>query len=807
MTETSPQSDSKPFELEQVDARGRTLGGMVEHVVFHSAESGFCVLRVKVESQGDAATVVGKCPSVRAGERVRAEGEWTTNPSYGRQFSASILTVIPPSSLDEIEAYLGSGMIKGVGRTMAKKLVNRFGEQVLEVIEHQPERLTDVPGLGKALAKKITEAWEEQRAVKDIMLFLQSKGLSRLRADRIFEAYGGRAIETVSANPYQLAKDIRGIGFVLADELAAKLDIAKDSPFRLGAGLHHVLEEAMGKGHAGLPRAWLIERAADLLQAPSEALDPVLDGEIETERLIADKVDDIDCVFLPVMHAAEDDIAQALIARAWQDPPWRIRDIESAVASAEAALGLELAEEQREALRLAYRSRLLIITGGPGTGKTTLVKAILKGLEKSGIDILLATPTGRAARRLGDVAGRETKTIHKLLEAQPGKGFHRGPDRPLTGDLLIVDEMSMVDIPLMQALCAALPDEIALHLVGDVEQLPSVGPGQILRSLIDCGKLPVIRLETIFRQAAESRIIKNAHRIKNGRMPDLSRPPDGDLIDFYAIRTSTAEHTADMLVELVTKRVPERFDVDPVNDIQVLCPTNRGPVGTRHLNERLQAILNPQAIDHIEQMGIRLRHRRQGDADRERLRARGLQRRYRPHQGDRSARAASHRHHRPPRSHLRLRRTRQPSTSLRRHRAQGPRLRIPGRRPPARPPAGPQSPPQSGLHRNHQGETAGGGAIGTRRLGAGGRAAPGGQALVTASGFVVRLVHFPIIRNQPAPPPDHPMRGYPMGGREGVRAGADFIGSENALEKRTNDAPQIHHPSIRSDATLGGSRC
>ena len=604
MAETSPQSVTNAlFKLEQVDAPGRTLAGVVEHVVYRSADSGYHVLRVKAEGEREAVTVVGHASSISPGERIRAEGTWGQHPSYGRQFAAQSLTIIPPSSLDEIEAYLGSGMIKGVGRTMAKKLVNRFGEQVFEVIEHRPERLTDVPGLGKQLAKKITEAWEEQRAVKDIMLFLQSKGLSRLRADRIFEAYGNKAIDIVSENPYRLAQDIRGIGFTLADELAERLEIAKDSPFRLAAGLRHVLEDAMGQGHAGLPRGWLIERAADLLQTTDDMLDPVLDREVDEGRLIVDKVGEHDCLFLPDMHEAEDDIASALIARAWQAPPWRIRDIESAVKSAEAALGLELAEEQREALRLAYKSRLLVITGGPGTGKTTLVKAILKGLEKNQLDIMLAAPTGRAARRLGESSEREASTLHRLLEAEPGRGFRRDAERPLSGDLLIVDEMSMVDIPLMQALCNAMPQEAALFLVGDVDQLPSIGPGQVLLDLIGSGKLPVIRLEKIFRQAAESRIIENAHRINKGDMPDLSRS-DADLVDFYAIKAATPERAAETLVEVVAKRIPERFGVDPINDIQILCPTNRGPIGTRTLNERLQTVLNPNASDRIDQKGL-----------------------------------------------------------------------------------------------------------------------------------------------------------------------------------------------------------
>ena len=604
MSETTPQSDTEPFKLEQVSAPGRTLAGVVEHVVFHNPDNGYHVIRVRADGLQDAATVVGHASSITPGERVRAEGAWETHRSYGKQFTASTLTIIPPSSLDEIEAYLASGMIKGVGKSMAKKLVNRFGEQVFEVIEHKPERLTDIPGLGEALAKRITEAWEEQRGVRDIMLFLQSKGLSRLRADRIFEAYGSSAIDTVSTNPYRLAKDIRGIGFNAADELAERIGIPKDSAFRLAAALRHMLEEAMMQGHVGLPRDWLIERTADLLKVSSEALDPVLDGEIEGKQLIVDPVGDTPCVFLPLMHEAEDDIAAALISRAWQAPGWIIKDIESALEKTEATLDLELAEEQREALRLAYKSRLLIITGGPGTGKTTLVKAILKGLERTGIDIMLAAPTGRAARRLGDSAGREAKTLHRLLEAEPGRGFRRDADRPLTGDLLIVDEMSMVDIPLMQAICHAMPEGAALFFVGDVDQLPSIGPGQVLADLIGSGQLPVIRLEKIFRQAAESKIIQNAHRINKGEMPDLQRS-DTDLVDFYAIKAGSAEQGSGTLIQLGFRSAFPRASASiPVDDIQVLCPTNRGPLGTRDLNKSLQAVLNPNALDRVDHGGI-----------------------------------------------------------------------------------------------------------------------------------------------------------------------------------------------------------
>ncbi len=608
MSEPSSPSETEPFKLDQISAPGRTLAGVVEHVVFANPDNGYHVIRVKADGYEDAATVVGIASSITPGERIRAEGIWETHRSYGKQFSASTLTIVPPSSLDEIEAYLASGMIKGVGKSMAKKLVNRFGDQVFEVIEHKPERLTDIPGLGKSLAERITKAWEEQRGVRDVMLFLQSKGLTRLRADRIFEAYGGKAIDIVSNNPYRLAKDIRGIGFMAADELAERIGIPKDSAFRLAAALRHMLEEAMMQGHVGLPRNWLIERTADLLQLPSAAsatLDPILDGELKEQQLIIDPVGETPCVFLPLMYEAEDDIAGKLVERAWQAPGWLVKDVEGVLEKTERTLDLELAEEQREAVRLAFKSRLLIITGGPGTGKTTLVKAILKGLERTGIEIMLAAPTGRAARRLGESAEREAKTLHRLLEAEPGRGFRRDQERPLQGDLLIVDEMSMVDIPLMQALCNALPGEAALFLVGDVDQLPSIGPGQVLLDLISSGQLPVIRLEKIFRQAAESKIIQNAHRINKGEVPDLDRPnSETDLVDFYAIKATTPERGAATLIQLVKERIPARFGTDPINDIQVLCPTNRGPLGTRDLNKALQAVLNPNASDRVEHGSI-----------------------------------------------------------------------------------------------------------------------------------------------------------------------------------------------------------
>ncbi len=594
---------AEPFTLTAPEAAAETLSGLVERVVFHNPETGFCVLRVKLADQREPAAVVGECGAVAAGEVVRAEGQWQTSPSFGLQFRAQILSVVPPSTLEGIEAYLGSGMIKGIGRAMAAKLVQAFGAAVFDVIEREPARLREIPGIGRGLAERITAAWRDQRAVRDIMLFLHSHGLSPLRAARIFEAYGARAIQLVRANPYRLAQEIRGIGFASADQLAERLGIAKDSPFRLRAGLGHVLEEALGQGHSGLPRSELILRTAELLGVEAEALETASAGEVAAGALILDAVEGTPCLFLPWVHQAEQAIAAGLRRLAGGQPPWRIDDADAKVEAVERTLALQLAEGQRTALRMALTTKLGVITGGPGTGKTTLVEAILAGLAGTGVEVQLAAPTGRAARRLGESTGRDAKTLHRLLEAEPGRGFRRGAERPLTCELLVVDEMSMVDVPLMQAVLAALPDAAALLLVGDVDQLPSIGPGQVLADLIASARLPVVRLEQIFRQAAESRIVRNAHRVNRGLMPELGRSAD-DLSDFYAIKAKDPVDGARLVLELVAERIPARFGVDRVGDIQVLCPTNRGELGARHLNETLQAALNPDAADKIERRGV-----------------------------------------------------------------------------------------------------------------------------------------------------------------------------------------------------------
>ena len=399
--------------------------------MFHNPATGFCVLRVKLAEQREPATFVGECAQVAPGEVVRAEGSWQTSPNFGPQFRTRAIAVVPPSTTEGMEAYLASGMIKGIGRGFAKKLVEAFGEQVFEVIEHQPERLREVPGIGRGLARRIAQAWGEQKAVREIMLYLHSHGLSPLRAARIYEAYGERAIELVSANPYRLAQDIRGIGFASADELAARLGIPRDSPFRLRAGLRHVLEEALGQGHCGLPRAELAEQAATLLgidAAHDRAGDRCRDRGARADRRSGRRHRLPVPAGDPSRPRTRSPRRCARLGRG--RPTWAIADPDARVAEVERELGLRLAEGQRAALRLALVSKLLIITGGPGTGKTTLVEAILAGLGKK-VEIALAAPTGRAARRLGESTGREAKTLHRLLEAEPGRGFRRGPERPL----------------------------------------------------------------------------------------------------------------------------------------------------------------------------------------------------------------------------------------------------------------------------------------------------------------------------------------------------------------------------------------
>jgi exodeoxyribonuclease V alpha subunit len=578
------------------------LAGLVERVTYQNAENGFCVIRVKARSHRDLVTVVGHAATISAGEWITASGDWVNDRTHGQQFRARFLKTSEPTSVEGIEKYLASGMIRGIGPAYAKKLLHAFGEKVFDVIETQPDRLREVDGIGPVRAGRIVAAWAEQKAVREIMVFLHSHGVGTARAVRIFKTYGADAIQVMTENPYRLARDIRGIGFKTADAIAMKLGIEKTAMVRVRAGISYALTEAMDQGHCGLPTDELVPLAEKLLEVPQELIRTALNLELQEGTVVADRVGETPCVFLAGLHHAERTIAERLMRLVNGKLPWPWIDPGKALPWVEKRIGLALAESQVAAIRLALMSKVLVMTGGPGVGKTTIVNAILQILAAKGVRLLLCAPTGRAAKRMSEATGFEAKTIHRLLEVDPkGGGFKRGDDNPLDCDLLVIDETSMVDVMLMQALTKAIPDKTALLLVGDIDQLPSVGPGQVLADVISSCAVPVVRLTEVFRQAAQSRIITSAHRINQGSIPDLS--PPGAESDFYFVQADDPEIAVGRIIELVKTRIPRRFGLDPIRDIQVLCPMNRGGVGARSLNIELQAALNPAGDRKVERFG------------------------------------------------------------------------------------------------------------------------------------------------------------------------------------------------------------
>ena len=578
------------------------LAGPVERVTFHNDDSGFCVLRIKARGHRELVTVIGHAAVISAGEWITASGEWINDRTHGQQFKAKFLKTSEPTSLDGIEKYLGSGMIRGIGPVYAKKLVRAFGEKVFDTIEAEPERLREVTGIGAVRASRITTAWADQKIIREIMVFLHSNGVGTARAVRIFKTYGADAVQVMSENPYRLARDIRGIGFKTADAIAMKLGIEKTAMIRVRAGISFALTEAMDEGHCGLPTDELMPLAEKLLEVPIDLVRAALDLETSEGTVIADSVGETRCVFLAGLHRAERIIAERLVQLANGKLPWAWIDPDKALTWVEDRIGLVLAESQVAAIRLALMSKTLVMTGGPGVGKTTIVKGILRILAAKSVRLLLCAPTGRAAKRMTEATGFEAKTIHRLLEVDPKTGgFKRGDDNPLECDLLVIDEASMVDVMLMQALIKAVPATAALLIVGDIDQLPSVGPGQVLADVISSGAIPVVRLTEVFRQAAQSRIITTAHRINQGLIPDLS--PPGIDTDFYFVQAEDPEIAVQRIVELVKTRIPTRFGFDPIRDIQVLCPMNRGGVGARSLNIELQAALNPAGEQKVERFG------------------------------------------------------------------------------------------------------------------------------------------------------------------------------------------------------------
>lgn len=579
------------------------ISGAVERVTFHSQDTGFCVLRIKARGQYDLITVVGQAASVTAGEYVEAAGHWITDRTHGLQFKASLLQVIPPSTLDGIERYLGSGMVKGIGPHFARTLVHAYGERVFEVIEDNPEQLLELRGIGRKRQQRVTEAWAEQKVIRAIMVFLQSHGVGTARAVRIYKTYGEEAVERVRENPYRLALDIHGIGFKTADALAQRLGIPPDSLIRAQAGVRHVLQEIAGGGHCAAWRDELAEQATALLEIPPTVIEQAIASELDAEHLIAETIDDRPALLLAPLQRAEQGIALGVQRLLSGTPPWGQIDPERALPWVERQIGLQLAASQRAGVAQVINGKLSVITGGPGVGKTTVVDAILRILLAKAVRVLLCAPTGRAAKRLTETTGREAKTIHRLLEFDPqAMAFKRDQYSPLDTDLIICDEVSMVDTVLMNQLLRALPTAAAVILVGDVDQLPSVGPGSVLADLIASERVPTVRLTEVFRQAAASRIIVNAHRINAGRIPEA--PGDGKPdSDFFLIRCDSPEQIHERLLKVVTERIPQRFNLDAVRDIQVLTPMNRGGLGARALNIELQQQLNPTAEPRIERFG------------------------------------------------------------------------------------------------------------------------------------------------------------------------------------------------------------
>jgi exodeoxyribonuclease V alpha subunit len=640
-----PDTTAQPTEVQSTEV----LAGSIERVTFHSAESGFCVLRIKARGHRDLVTVVGHAAEISAGEWVTVSGTWVNSREHGQQFKASFLKASAPTTAEGIEKYLGSGMIRGIGPIYAGKLVGAFGAEVFEVIEQAPERLREVPGIGKVRASRIAQAWADQKVVREIMVFLHSHGVGTARAVRIFKTYGNDAVQVMAENPYRLARDIRGIGFRTADAIAARLGIEATAMIRLRAGVNYALLEASGEGHCGLPTAELLKLAGELLAverpAPSPPAEPnptqgsdqreeqgsaavhapphrvapanrvplepaviqtALDLELSEGSVVADSLAGEAAIFLAHLHRDERRIAEALQELAQGAPPWGTINAERAIDWVEQRLGLELAASQQAAVELALASKVLVITGGPGVGKTTLINAILRILAAKKLRIQLCAPTGRAAKRMAEATGLEAKTIHRLLEFDPAAyGFRRGAELPLECDLLVVDETSMVDVPLMASLLAAIPPEAALLLVGDVDQLPSVGPGQVLADVIASGALPVARLTEVFRQAASSRIITTAHAINAGTIPDLRPPSEGGTTDFYFLPAETPEQAVALILKVVGERIPARFGFDPIGQVQVLCPMARGGCGSRSLNIELQRLLNPDPFEQVERFGWR----------------------------------------------------------------------------------------------------------------------------------------------------------------------------------------------------------
>jgi exodeoxyribonuclease V alpha subunit len=577
--------------------------GEVERITFESAESGFRVVKIAVDGRSEKLAVVGTFPRVSVGTRIRVRGSLVHDAKYGEQLRAEVVTELVPSTLLGIERYLGSGMIKGIGEKYAKKIVETFGLDTLRILDEDPGRLREVEGLGKKRVEGIVRAWAEQRAIRDVMVFLQAHGASPALASRIFKRYGRNAVQVVSENPYRLALDVWGVGFKTADRLAGQLGVARDSPERMQAGVLQAVYDVTEAGHTYVVDEDLATRAASLLEvdpaASRDALFRAIDALAHARLVQTERVHGARIVMSAAIYAAETRVARRLAEIGEASAKSIGGAVAAAIADFERAQGVELAPEQRRAVERLADARVLVVTGGPGVGKTTIVRAMIAAFDRAGQVVRLAAPTGRAAKRMSEATGRDASTLHRLLEFEPKtNGFKRDAERPLDCDAVIVDESSMVDIHMADALLQAVAPGTRLVLVGDVDQLPSVGPGAFLRDVILSRRVPCVRLTQIFRQARESLIVTNAHRIHRGETPEVPEP-GSDKSDFYVVDRREPEHARATVLELVRSRIPKRFGLDPVRDVQVLTPMHRGPAGAQALNEALQAALNPSGPELV----------------------------------------------------------------------------------------------------------------------------------------------------------------------------------------------------------------
>ncbi len=572
----------------------------IDHITYQNQENGYSVLQASVKGFRDKQTLVGTFHEVTVGACLVVEGEWKVDKRYGRQFAAQSWEEELPATIVGIEKYLGSGLVKGIGPKFAKLIVSYFGLATFDVIENEIDRLLEVPGIGKTRVALIRTSWEKQKDVKDIMVFLQGHGVSSTFAAKIYKKYGKESIEKVSGNPYCLADDIWGIGFKTADSIAKNLGYTNNDPRRCRSGILYTLGKLSEDGHVYAEREQLLKTAKELLQADEEPITATLDQMIEKEDLVIDE----DAIFLPPFYYAECGVAnklKRLIDTSTKDLFEEDVNIEKIVRRT----GIHYDDVQVAAIKQAVQSKVMVLTGGPGTGKTTTTIGIIAALQSIGLRILLAAPTGRAAKRMSEATGKEAKTIHRLLEYNPAEGYGRNDENPLDGGALIVDECSMIDIILMNALLKAIPIDMRLILVGDIDQLPSVGAGNVLRDIIDSERIPVVRLTRIFRQAMSSRIITNAHRINQGLFPDIS---NGKNTDFFFIPMEDPSQAAAEIVNIVKNRIPKAYHIS-TNDIQVLTPMQRSVVGAANLNVILQEAINPEG-DSLSRGGFKYR---QGD--------------------------------------------------------------------------------------------------------------------------------------------------------------------------------------------------